>query len=157
MATEIERKFLVNVSELPEKLPSGYAIEQGYLSRKPSVRVRIKADRKMGGETKAYFTIKGKGLIERPEFEYEIPVHDGVQLLNMCKTSLTKIRREIVYAGKTWEVDQFLQKLDGLWLAEIELSDANEYVPLPPWVGKEVTEDPRFTNASLSEDGLPRW
>jgi adenylate cyclase len=30
-------------------------------------------------------------------------------------------------------------------------------VHLPPWVGREVTEDPRYLNARLAERPFSRW
>jgi adenylate cyclase len=35
-------------------------------------------------------------------------------------------------------------------LAEVELDDTETEPPLPDWLGAEVTEDPRFTNAALA-------
>jgi len=80
LAIEIERKFLVDISKLPP-LPKGKKITQGYLlAHSPSIRVRIAGD-------KAFLTIKGKpqNHISRSEFEYEIPLDDGVELLKECK------------------------------------------------------------------------
>ena len=37
-----------------------------------------------------------------------------------------------------------------LFLAEIELSSVWEQYDLPPWVGQEVTGDPRYYNAMLA-------
>ncbi len=53
MATEIERKFLVDVSRLPT-LPSGQHIVQGYIptADKTAVRIRLKGQH-------AWLTIKG--------------------------------------------------------------------------------------------------
>ena len=39
MGQEIERKFLVRREKLPEHLPQGDELEQGYLSVDPTVRV----------------------------------------------------------------------------------------------------------------------
>jgi CYTH domain-containing protein len=84
MKLEIERKFLVRPSMEAALVQSGgQRFTQGYLSGKPSVRVRLD----YGG--KAWLTIKGeaiedevdehgqKGAPSREEYEYEIPVADG--------------------------------------------------------------------------------
>jgi adenylate cyclase len=47
---------------------------------------------------------------------------------------------------RTWEVDIFHGDLEGLTLAEIEISDPNETVFLPDWIGEEVTGNPFYTN-----------
>ena len=37
----------------------------------------------------------------------------------------------------------------------IPVGDAE--VPLPPWIGLEVTDDPRYTNAALARCPFSRW
>jgi CYTH domain-containing protein len=101
----------------------------------------------------AWITIKGKGAIVRPEYEYEIPVGDAKALLRMCTFSLEKVRYEIRYEGCVWEVDEFSGPHKGLWLAELELESVSEKFPLPPWAGEEVSDDPRYTNAAMAEAG----
>ena len=58
---EIERKFLVK--ELPADLDSFpyHVIEQAYLNTSPVVRIRREDD-------EYYMTYKGKGLLEREEY-----------------------------------------------------------------------------------------
>ncbi len=102
MATEIERKFLVQGA--PWRKGSGVPFIQGYLNRdkERTVRVRI-----AGG--KAFLTIKGltQGA-SRAEFEYEIPVSDAQQLLKLSDGPLIrKNRYVVVHEGSTWEVDEF--------------------------------------------------
>jgi adenylate cyclase len=150
MATEIERRFLVDVDELRKANPLQTAtyLEQGYLSLEPSVRVRI-------GGSKASLTIKGKGLAKRPEYPYLIPPQDATELLCLCKHKLTKIRYDVYSGGDHWEVDEFLGRLKGLWIAEIELRALEQSFERPVWLRKEVTEDPRYQNVSLVVHGLP--
>ena len=45
----------------------------------------------------------------------------------------------------------------GLIVAEVELKRANQKVSLPPWVGKEVTDDPRYLNANLFKKPYRSW
>jgi adenylate cyclase len=58
--------------------------------------------------------------------------------------------------GLRWEVDLFGGVLDGLVMAEIELDDADQAFTRPEWLGAEITDDPRYYNAALARDGLPR-
>lgn len=145
MAVEIEHKFLVNTAALPKRLPRGERLEQGYLSIEPAVRVRIITN---GKRQRARLTIKGRGLRERAEFEYPIPVADARSLLALCgEKTIVKTRRKI----DGWELDEFLGRHAGLWIAEYELPSAKAKLPaLPPWVGREVTDDRRYTNNNLS-------
>jgi CYTH domain-containing protein len=147
MNREIERKFLVHTDRLPE-LGEGEALVQGYLAFQPSVRVR-------SAKARAWLTIKGPGQLERAEYEYEIPIDDARGLLQLCAATLTKIRRHVTVGEHVWDLDQFTGAHDGLWLAEVELSAVDEAFARPPWLGAEVTDDPRYTNAALARAGRP--
>lgn len=132
-------------------IESRQSIEQGYFN--DGFRVRI------SGNMKAWLTIKGKSdktRRVRPEYEYEIPFEDGRDMLGMCTAGrLSKMRYGVKHAGNLWEVDQFAEPLHGLWLAEIELTSIDQEFKLPPWVSTEVTQDKRYSNASLAKEGRP--
>ena len=147
MAVEIERKFLVNQAALPKDLPAADELEQGYLSTDPTVRVRLVS--RPDGTRHAELTIKGKGLLTRPEFNYPIPSEDAESLLRLCSRSLRKLRRKI---GR-WDLDHFRER--DLWLAEIELKSEEEKFVFPPWLGEEVTGDARYANSQLASPRTP--
>ena len=146
MGKEIERKFLVDKSRLPNNL-EGTKYTQGYISITDSgiVRVRIKGDI-------AVITIKSAGLgISRDEFEYQIPMDDAKSLLELFNDGVIyKTRYDIVYEGKKWEIDQFHKENEGLWIAEIELQFENESFEIPKWVLEEVTGNEKYYNSYLS-------
>jgi len=148
MATEIERKFLVAGDGWRSAVVGSEPLRQGYLSRGPGPSLRVRAT-----ASRAWLTIKSDtpGL-SRLEFEYEIPLADAAALLaDVCvRPLIEKVRHCVVHEGRDWVVDVFTGTLDGLVLAEIELTSEHDDVPLPPWVGREVTDDPRFRNASLA-------
>jgi adenylate cyclase len=147
MGVEIERKFLVLREALPE-LPQGDELEQGYLSTDPAVRIRLVA--RPDGTRHAALTIKGKGLLTRAEFEYPIPVEDAEAMLRLCTRSLRKVRREL----GPFVLDHFKER--DLWLAEIELKSENETFEKPAWLGKEVTQDPSYSNSRLAAERHPQ-
>lgn len=151
---EIERKFLVRVEKLSPQVLGvrGQNLIQGYLGSNPSVRVRVAYD-VPSGRGEAWLTIKGPGKVSRKEFEYSIPHGEGMELLGLCKASLSKTRRRIRVGKHVWELDEFSGNLKGLWLAEIELTSEDEEFELPEWVGYEVSEDPQFTNSALAKSG----
>jgi len=153
MAIEIERKFLVDTNKLPP-LPKGKKITQGYLlAHSPSIRIRIADD-------KSFLTIKGKPTnhISRSEFEYEIPLSDGQELLKECKELIiSKIRYEITHQNHLWELDIFEGENEGLVVAEIELEHENEKFILPDWVTVEVSQDKRYTNVNLISNPFCEW
>ncbi len=45
----------------------------------------------------------------------------------------------------------------GLVVAEIELADEAETFARPGWLGKEVTEDPKYYNKNLSARPYSDW
>jgi adenylate cyclase len=143
---EIERKFLIkDCIALRTILINGKQIRQGYLftEQAKSCRVRVKG-------AKGFLTLKfGTDLLSRNEFEYEIPFEEACELLSQCDRVLQKTRYEIPVGNHVWEIDVFSGALDGLMLAEIELSDADETIQLPSWVGEEVTHDPKYLNVNL--------
>ena len=147
MAKEIERKYLVVDNSFVEMAQSVVHICQGYISRRPegTVRIRIKGD-------KGFITIKGKNEgVTRDEWEYEIPLNDALQMLEKaCEGSVIDKHRHIVeYDGYTWEVDVFHGSHEGLIIAEIELTSADEKFSLPPFIGQEVTGNSEYYNSNL--------
>jgi adenylate cyclase len=154
MGIEIERKFLVVSEGWRKDVTSSSAMRQGYLSTnaKATVRIRIVDD------AKAILTLKGQtDGISRAEFEYEVPLDDGMQLLEMARPNVVEKRRHLVPHGDlVWEVDVFEGAHAGLVMAEVELDDAGQAVALPDWAGREVSHDDRYANASLSRSpGVP--
>jgi|LauGreDrversion4_2_1035121.scaffolds.fasta_scaffold58154_3 CYTH domain-containing protein len=144
---EIERKFLVK-EQLWQGIekPSPSRIVQAYLvnSAEKTVRIRIKG-------TQGFITIKGPTQgISRAEFEYEIPLKDADELIStFAEKVIEKFRYEISFKNHLWEVDVFTGKLEGLYLAEIELNSEDEHFELPDWVGEEVSTDPNYYNSNL--------
>ena len=153
MAKEIERKFLMDLNHW-SKDEKGLLYQQGYLAitEKGIVRVRVKAD-------KSTLTIKSKGTgLSRDEFEYEIPLDEAKQLLNLCQNDIIlKTRYKVIFNNKLWEVDEFHGKNKGLWLAEIELKTEDEKFELPNWVKREVTGEENYYNAFLSMHPFLSW
>ena len=155
MGIEIERKYLIDLEKW-EKLekPPGCHYRQGYLltDSKKTIRVRLT-------DAKAYLTIKGISVgSSRLEYEYEIPATEGKELLdNFSVSELSKIRYNIEFKNKIWEVDEFLGDNAGLFIAEIELTSEDEIVEIPEWVAKEVTEEAKYYNSNLTINPYKKW
>lgn len=153
---EIERKFLVSSDVYKQEASSKKNIIQGFLNTNPerTVRVRIKGD-------KGFLTIKGKSNMEgttRFEWEKEIDVVEAKSLLELCEDGvLEKIRYEIPSGKFTYEVDEFFGVNKGLVVAEIELTDANEYFEKPSWLAEEVTGQVQYYNSQLSLHPFTKW
>ena len=146
MAKEIERTFLVDDDSFKDMAVLTVHILQGYLNRDPerTVRVRILND-------SAFLTVKGKtrGCV-RDEFEYEVPLEDGLQMMELCDGKIINKTRYIVpFEGFTWEVDEYHGELEGLVVTEVEMEHPEADIKFPPFVGKEVTGDPKYYNSQL--------
>lgn len=153
MALEIERKFLVSNDSWKASVIGSSKFIQAYLSHRPEGIVRLRIT-----DGKAFLTIKGKTRgVKRHEWEYEIPLKDAYEMLEneiYEGSYLEKTRYFVEYMGEKWEVDEFHGKHEGLVLAEIELPEIDSKFTIPPFVGKEVSNDPRYFNSNLNLNGL---
>ena len=154
MAIETERKFLLlSDAWRREAVTPPETLVQGYFPRAaggPTVRVRI-------SDAKGFLTVKGRpqadAPVSRSEFEYEIPAAEAEAMLGeFCGDNLVKKLRYTfpAAAGLQWEIDEYLELNAGLFTAEIELPEPGTPFPRPPWLGEEISGDPRYTNAALS-------
>lgn len=154
MGQEIERKFLL-AGDHWRGLAEGVHYRQGYLQNTPGCTVRVRIAGNNG-----YLTIKGATTgISRSEYEYAIPLEDAKAMLDtLCpQPQIEKLRYVIPYEGFVWEVDEFLGLNQGLVVAEIELADAEQRFPSPDWIGREVSGDHRYANASLCLHPYSTW
>lgn len=148
MAKEIERKFLVKHESWRAEAGPGAAMRQGYLAAMDDRTVRI---RLIDGES-ARLTIKiGTGMLTRDEFEYEVPLGDGEELIaSAIGTVIAKTRYRVQGETHVWEVDVFEEPYAGLIVAEVEMRTENDDPVLPDWIGQEVTDDQRYSNFALA-------
>lgn len=157
MAQEIERKFLVKGDAYRALAFHHYHIAQGYIAsgHGRTVRVRIR-------DEQGFLTIKGPSLdggLSRYEFETEIPVADARDLLQLCEPGIIDKTRYLVRMpdGHIFEVDEFHGENDGLVMAEVELTAADEPYQRPDFLGREVTGDRRFYNSHLRAYPYRMW
>jgi adenylate cyclase len=155
MATEIERKFLVRDDSWRAAVERSRPMRQGYLPGLETASVRVRVD----GE-RALLNIKSATLdVTRQEYEYPIPLDDAREMLDtLCERPLIEKTRHFVrHGGHLWEVDVFAGDNAGLVVAEVELDHPEEALDLPPWVGDEVSDDPRYYNVSLVRHPFSEW
>ncbi len=146
---EIERKFLVR--ELPEKLEDfpHAEIEQGYLAIElDSVQVRM---RKAGDELS--LTYKRNEELSREEREITLtPEQFAVLWPGTAERRLRKTRYEVPLGELVVEIDVYHERHEGLIVAEVEFENEEEartFQP-PPWLGDDVSFDPRYSNQLLA-------
>lgn len=154
---EIERKFLVKGDF--KSLAQGHThIVQGYLCRDSGRTVRIRLR-----DEKAFITIKGASScdgLSRFEWEQEISPESAKEMLQLCLPGvIDKYRYIIPFSNHIFEVDEFFGENKGLILAEVELQEDEKYsaIPLPSFIGEEVTGDLRYYNSQLSLHPYSSW
>jgi len=159
MAREIERKFLLKDDRWKALAFKQTHFAQGYLNdisqagSKSSVRVRIEGEQ-------ANMNIKSLEIgLSRDEYEFSIPLPDAKKMLAtlMVGPVIEKIRYLVTIGKHTWEIDEFLGENEGLVVAEVEIASEQEKIDIPDWAGREVTEEVRFYNISLSKRPFNEW
>jgi len=145
MGKEIERKFLVK--EIPDLNAYPYkCLEQGYLSVNPVVRVRKEDDT-------YYLTYKGKGFLEREEYNLPLNRESYEHLIAKADGRIIKKKRYLIpYAKYTIELDVFEGELAPLIFAEVEFETKEEALAFTPpeWFLEDVTENKNYSNAYLA-------
>lgn len=158
-ATEVERKFLINATDVPAdvdaKAQGRLALKQGY--------VAIAAD---GSETRVRSTddatfeltvksagdlVRGESTIEitREMFEALWPKSEGARI--------EKTRLRIPHGPFTIELDLYGGALEGLVVAEVEFPDQDSAATFdaPDWFSVDVTNDKAYKNKNLATAGRP--
>ena len=147
---EIERKWMV--AGWPEGLTeqAEYRMEQGYLSVRPTVRIRMEAEK--GGETQYILCIKGRGRLAREEIEFAIEEDKYRRLEGVIGLPLIpKQRRDYALPdGLTLEVSRVDEgAATEFWYAEVEFPTVEaarawqpDSVGLGEFLTDEVTEQP---------------
>jgi len=174
MSIEIERKFLVNKSNLISLLEfmphCSYDIWQYYINE----NFRLRIETHSNGQEESWLMIKtdsdrydGPG-IKRNEWKSSISnkeANDFKNIIIKSKIGLGYIRksRHLIrgpYADTKWEIDIFHGSNEGLIIVEIELP-CEEYdlgdLSAKQWLGKEVTDDERYYNAYLAKNPYQNW
>lgn len=156
MLQEIERKFLVKNSSYKEGSYKKIYIKQGFLNSDKNRTVRIRIS-----DNKGFITIKGISNLNgttRFEWEKEIDFNEATLLFTLCEEGIIEKNRFFVKRGiHVFEVDEFLGDNIGLIVAEIELTNENDFFEKPNWLGKEVTGNVNYYNSRLSKNPYKNW
>ena len=148
---EIERKYLIDEKNLPADLEScrSVLIEQGYLCRKPVVRIRRQDDDYI-------LTYKSGGLMAREEYNLPLSREGYEHLRPKADGNIISKKRYLIPITDTAlkvELDIFDAPFAPLMIAEVEFPDvetANAFTPLD-WFQEDVTNNPEYHNSNLSK------
>ncbi|MBU9834761.1 CYTH domain-containing protein [Rahnella sp. L72c] len=152
---EIERKFLITSDKWRDSIFSKQRITQGYMTvdnEINSIRVRVI-------DKEAWITVKSAGELKRQEYDYRIPYPDACKMLASLARGniIEKIRYRILIGEFIFEVDIFEGVNEGLCFAEIEMTREDEIIPLPDWIGEEVTHDHRYYGSYIGQNPYINW
>lgn len=150
MAIEREKKYLLQ--EVPAEVLAEVKpviIRQGYLiiGYEAHLRVRI-VDNDV-----AFLTYKKDvNRTDKEEYEYPIPLVDGLELFHKSPSKLVKKRYKTSFEGNDYDIDVYK---DGLVIAEIEYEKLP--IKLPSWFkGQEVTGQKQYSNIAIAVGGEPK-
>jgi CYTH domain-containing protein len=153
MGKEVERKFLVSSSAWRDEVEAEIRIRQFYVAAQPGRTVRVRISDGRSAKLTLKFGVRAR---ERDEFEYSIPLAEAEELMGFAiGRVIEKTRHHVRHRGYLYEVDVFGGKLAGLVIAELETPEDVSDEMLPDWLGREVTGESRFYNASLALGGIP--
>lgn len=146
MALEIEHKYLVTDNSYKSLAFEHLEIRQGYLNRLPERTVRVRTIGERG-----FLTVKGKNSGDvRHEYEYEVPFKDALEMLQLCEPGIIeKTRYKVKFDHLTWEIDEYHGCREGLTVAEVEIPCSSHSYKTPPFIGENVTGNPRYYNSNL--------
>ncbi len=151
---ERERKFVIDAIPADLDLSDRCDLRQGYLVADDGASVRVRDS----GPKGFTLTVKAGRGAERTELEWAI---DRTQFdaawPHTAGRRVVKTRHRIALDRHVVELDVFAEDLHGLVFAEVEFDsrdDLDAFEP-PDWFGLEVTDDGRYTNASLALRGRP--
>lgn len=156
---EIERKFLIQMPDLSWLAQTAEAsrIVQTYLANDdPNVTERVRS-RESCGLTVYTHTVKTRlSAIRRIERENEIDRETYETLIRRADPALRQIRKTRYCLRRNdlvYEIDIFPFWNDRAYL-EVELSDETQSIPWPEELVciREVTDDRRYSNASLARN-----
>jgi CYTH domain-containing protein len=146
---ETERVFLVKNDRWKSEVARASRLRDRVLFQADGVKLRLRREDRRG-----VLTLKGpKVRCTRAEIDMVIPAGDcdAMMAIPWGGPPIEKIRYTVPYAGHAWEVDVYQGYLKGIVLVQVELDCEDTLFAVPPWVGQEVTGDPRFSQSALRD------
>ncbi|MCP3965809.1 MAG: CYTH domain-containing protein [Lentisphaerae bacterium] len=155
MGKEIERKYIVQSNAWRDEYSSKKDFCQGYIAHSKNCVVRVRVT-----DDQAMITVKGEAInITRSEYEYSIPREDALKMLLefAADNLIEKTRYFAEFGGNDWVIDEYFGRNEGLIVAEIEIPDEATEFDIPAWIGKEVSTEWKYSNASLAKKPFKEW
>lgn len=153
---EIERKF--KIKKLPENLEQyeKKEIEQAYLCRKPTIRVRKSNEDYILTYKSKVVLNTSENATARANEEVELPLTEAAyeHMKEKADGSIISKTRYLIPLDDNHkiELDVFHGYLEGLVFAEVEFDSEEDAAAftLPEWFGEDVSFDHRYSNAVMT-------
>ena len=153
---EEERKYIVEVTNaLPDDCIES-DISQTYLKGYPDAEERLR--KRCWGRKQVFVHTTKKKTAENEELvtERQINQHLYEMMLPLAdpqRNTIHKIRRSFIWQGQYFEIDTYLENLQGLVILETKGIAEDETLKLPPFLKiiKEVTGNKEYYNYNLAK------
>jgi CYTH domain-containing protein/thymidylate kinase len=152
---EEERKYIVEVTgTLPDDCIES-DIVQTYLTTEPGNEVRLRKRGWQGKYVYVHTTKKLNSDTEQVVTERQINNSMYEMMLGLAdptRSNIHKLRRSFIWKGQYFEIDTFLDKLEGLVILETKGITKNEPVKFPPFlkVIRDITGEKDYYNYNLA-------
>ena len=153
---EEERKYIVEVTcPLPDDCIES-EITQTYLQGEPDAEVRLR--KRSWGRKEVYVHTTKKKTAENEELVTERQINQSLyemmlSLADEGRHTIHKVRRSFIWKGQYFELDTYLDRLQGLVILETKGIAADEPLKQPPFLSiiKDVTGDKEYYNYHLAK------
>ena len=152
---EEERKFIVEITApLPEDCTES-EITQTYLQGYPNAEERLR--KRCWGRKQVFVHTTKKQTAENEELVTERQINQNLYemmlpLADPARHTIHKLRHSFIWRGQYFEIDSFLDELDGLTILETKGIAEGEELKVPPFLKlvKDVTGDKDYYNYNLA-------
>ena len=153
---EEERKYIIEgTAPLPDDSIES-EITQTYLQGEPDAEVRLR--KRSWGRKQVYVHTTKKKTAENEELVTERQINLSLyemmlSLADPTRHTIHKVRRSLIWKGQYFEIDTYMDKLEGLTILETKGIAQGEYLKVPPFlkIVREVTGDKDYYNYNLAQ------
>lgn len=150
---EIERKFLVNASKLPDLNKLKFReISQCYVTMEDDYVERVRLSLEPDGTYLCELTRKSaESGMSRTEETHNISLEEAIDKIKRSPYNVIHKKRYIYWHNtEMWEIDIFGAECKGLIVAEVEIPSEDWEFELPSFVTEEVTDKKEYYNKELT-------
>lgn len=162
--------WVVVVADSESYFESTAHITQTYLTKDTSLAIRVRTTRHHTGAALHYLCVKTPMMKDRlfcsNEFETEVDESFVNDIHAMLENSqLKKARTTLKYGQFVWEIDNFISRrgedgeeifFNDFMIAEVELTEEDVIVDIPPFCKTEITGLKGFSNQAIAQFGIPK-